>query len=136
MTFFNKPHFSFRRKKYHSKNRRKYGGWYRTKRGHFVKSQAELELANYFADHHEYYRYEKPLNLDGKKIKPDFYLPNRGRAGIYVEYQGMSGFRWGRKRYDLKQRIYDHNHVPVVNLYPSQFGNLGKSLMAKISSYF
>lgn len=113
-----------------------YGGWYRTKRDHFVHSRGEKELADYFADHHEYYKYNKPKRFGGVKLKPDFYLPNHGRKGVYVEYQGMSGTSFGRRRYRAKQKIYDKNHVPVINLYPSQRGRLGQILMSNIGKFF
>ena len=125
---------AFQRPNTHNFSR--YGGWYRTKRGHFVRSRAEREIADYFADHHEYYKYEQPLWLGGRKVKPDFYLPNRGRNGVYVEYQGMSGKSWGRRHYQWKQGLYDKHHVPVMNLYPSQYGRLGQTLMSKIRWFF
>jgi hypothetical protein len=64
-------------------------GHIRTKDGHFVRSQAERTIANYLFDNRIPYQYERGTNVAGKDVHPDFFLPDVGKEGIYIEHFGL-----------------------------------------------
>jgi DNA helicase-4 len=64
----------------------------KTINGEYVKSEAEVKIANYLYKNSIPYTYEKlfPYRLtDGRTYKPDFTVDNLGEE-IYIEYYGLS----------------------------------------------
>ena len=60
--------------------------------------------------------------LDGREIKPDFYLPD---YQVYVEFWGMAdiSFRY-QKTMALKKALYKRNSIIVVSIYPRHLKGL------------
>lgn len=102
---------------------------YKSKEGKGVRSKGELELANFMHDNDIYYFYEPECFLKGKLWYPDFYLP---KQQVYVEYEGMINDPISRKRYYVRRMAFDDAKYEVIHLYPSQFGNLGATLMKEL----
>jgi hypothetical protein len=77
---------------------------YRTLKGELVRSLSEKFVADFFYSNGIKYEYERPLVLDGEKIKPDFYLPT---YNTYVEFWGLledsnyfNAFKWKVEKYN------------------------------------
>ncbi|MDP2910626.1 MAG: hypothetical protein Q8N58_02485 [bacterium] len=93
----------------------------RTKSGVRVRSRAERSIAEMFDDLELAYHYEKPLVLDGIRIKPDFYLP---KENIYVEFWGLTHLPGYNRIKERKQNLYKKHGIRVISLYPRDLGNL------------
>lgn len=63
-------------------------GPFRTKDGHHVRSKSEREIANFLFDNRIAYQYERRVTIGGIDMYPDFYLPDVGRGGTYLEHFG------------------------------------------------
>lgn len=63
-------------------------GAYRTKDGHWVRSKSEREIANFLFDRRIPYIYEKRIHLDGRDLRPDFFLPDVA-GGLFLEHFGL-----------------------------------------------
>ena len=59
---------------------------YPTLQGELVRSLSEKYIADFLFTHGMKYEYEHPLFLDGRSIRPDFYLP---AYNTYIEFWGM-----------------------------------------------
>ncbi len=89
----------------------------RTARGR-VRSNGERKIARYLENHGIAYEYERPLVLEGRKLFPDFYLPEHN---VYVEF-------WGRVNEDSsyrvfmckKKELYHRHHITVISVVPRQ----------------
>ncbi len=87
----------------------------RTARGR-VRSNGERKIARYFESHGISYAYERRLVLEGRKLSPDFYLPEHN---VYVEF-------WGRVNEDRRYRafmckkkeLYRRHHITVISVQP------------------
>lgn len=87
----------------------------RTNRGR-VRSNGERKIARYFENHGISYEYERRLTLEGRKLFPDFYLPEHN---VYIEF-------WGRinedRRYRTfmcrKKELYSKHGITVVSVEP------------------
>ena len=95
----------------------------RTSKGR-VRSRVERNLVRFFDRYGITYIYEQPLILEGKKLSPDFYLPN---YKVYVEVLGLydTNVRY-RKKARLKKKLYSEHSIPVISLYPRHLKNLEK----------
>lgn len=87
----------------------------RTARGR-VRSNGERKIARYLENHGIAYQYERRLVLEGRKLFPDFYLPQHN---VYVEF-------WGRVNEDRRYRafmckkkeLYSRHHITVISVEP------------------
>lgn len=95
----------------------------RTSKGR-VRSRVERNLAHFFDRQGIRYVYEQPLILEGRKLLPDFYLPD---YKVYIEVFGLynTDVRY-RKTVRLKKKLYSEHSIPVISLYPGHFRNLEK----------
>ncbi|HWG91645.1 MAG TPA: UvrD-helicase domain-containing protein [Candidatus Thermoplasmatota archaeon] len=76
--------------------------YYRTYRGEWVRSKSERDIANFLYVSNINYEYERPLQVRGTTIHPDFYLPE---ADVYIEHWGDldAAYLAGR---DAKKQLY------------------------------
>lgn len=64
-------------------------GSYRTVDGHYVRSKSERDIANFLFYHRIPYQYERPTKIGGVSLHPDFFLPDVGSGGLFLEHFGM-----------------------------------------------
>ncbi|HUK79275.1 MAG TPA: hypothetical protein VLU91_01255 [Nitrososphaerales archaeon] len=117
-----------------AQEQREYGTPSTTRRGEQVKSKAEKQIADYFADNGIRYLYEWKAQTNFLIFKqtfahPDFYLPD---YNVYVEYWGLVG---ASKEYERimkwKMAQYHSNHIKFISLYPNNLRNLDWVFRAK-----
>ncbi len=99
------------------------------KGGELVRSLSEKTIADYLFTHKVEYVYEKHIKLDGKEIKPDFYLPV---YDLYIEFWGMlerpdyfETFKW-------KVDMYHKHHINFIALNPEDLPNLEERFGPKL----
>ena len=78
--------------------------------GRKVRSRAEQSIANYFYSNKIRYAYEKPINFEGKILKPDFYLPD---YDLYIEYNELKDEEYLRKK-DFAMQIYKKLKTRII----------------------
>jgi len=112
-----------------------------TLKGEWVRSWAELRIANWLALHGVEYAYERPYEHDTatrfrRQYKPDFYLPE---YGIYIEHwgtdrQGGTAPGVDRRKYHegmkWKRDLHEQNGTPLLETYSYEHreGSLEQSL--------
>lgn len=102
---------------------------YITINGERVKSNGELQIANYLYKHCINYKYEEPYPYKtpgNSKYKPDFTVYN-DEMPIYVEYYGptilkndgtyVSSTNDYQKQIPIKQKTHFQNHTDLIELY-------------------
>jgi hypothetical protein len=94
----------------------KYQNWNR------YKSRGEGTIASYLEQQDIDFTYEKPIAVvDSGKTKiwyPDFYLDN---YHILIEYLGMNHNPHNTRINEHKRKVYRHNRIDVVEIYPEDF---------------
>ena len=101
----------------------------RTTDGTFVQSDGERRIAEWLAAHGIAYRYDDRLRIiEGRQIRPDFYLPE---YDVYIEYWGMDtlDYKIGML---IKQQMYQHAGKRLISLYPRDKPNLDAILSEKL----
>ena len=96
----------------------KYGIETKTEKGEVVRSKKESILANYLKSKNIEYEYEREINVDGKKMLTDFYLP---KYDIYIEYWGLDKLenktgKEYRKRKAEKIELYDNSNLKLISI--------------------
>ena len=99
------------------------------KGGELVRSLSEKYVADFLFTHKVSYEYEKHIFLEGKEIKPDFYLPT---YDIYLEFWGMlerpdyfETFKW-------KVGMYNKHHINFIALNSDDLPDLDKRFGQKL----
>ncbi|WP_029521662.1 AAA family ATPase [Persephonella sp. KM09-Lau-8] len=59
------------------------------------------------------YEYEKEVNLNGKKLLPDFYFPDKN---IYWEHLGLLNDPYYLERWKVKRKVYEDAWIKVLSL--------------------
>jgi hypothetical protein len=102
---------------------------YPTLKGELVRSLSEKYVADFFFTHRVAYEYEKNIFLDGKEMKPDFYLPT---YDLYVEFWGMlerssyfDSFKW-------KVEMYNKHRINFIALNLEDLPDLTKRFEIKL----
>ena len=101
----------------------------RTTDGTLVQSDGERRIAEWLAAHRIAYRYDDRLRIiEGRQIRPDFYLPE---LDIYIEYWGMDtlDYKIGML---IKQQMYQHAGKRLISLYPKDKPQLDALLSEKL----
>ncbi len=97
--------------------------------GTLVQSDGERQIAEWLTAQGIAYRYDDRLRIvEGRQIRPDFYLPE---YDVYIEYWGMDtlDYKIGML---IKQQMYQHAGKRLISLYPSDKPRLGDILASKI----
>ena len=87
--------------------------------GNFVRSKSEVIIANLLHAAGLNYRYEEPLEVDGKEIFPDFTIFLSGGQKIFWEHVGMLGVENYDKRWSEKLALYKSLRVQPFRTYES-----------------
>ena len=87
---------------------------YETVSGSTVRSKSEARIANYLSNHNVQFKYEKEIEILGKKYKPDFYLPN---YDIYIEFFGLNHIPSYKKECVEKMNSYSRAKMNCIYLY-------------------
>ena len=113
---------------------KEYGTPSTTLRGEKVKSKAEKQIADYFANSDIRYAYEWKAQTNAVIFKrtfahPDFYLPD---YNVYVEYWGLvSASKDYRRIMKWKMKQYSENNIRFISIYPDNLQNLDWIFRAK-----
>lgn len=97
-----------------------HGNTYETKRGEYVRSTHERQIANWLYDRDVEYAYEPDIN---KSMIPDFLID-----GVFVEYWGMLNRDDYVERMEEKKRAYSQMDAEVIHLYPKDLDSLSDKL--------
>jgi len=100
--------------------------------GTLVQSDGERLIAEWLTAHGIAYRYDDRLRIiEGRQIRPDFYLPE---FDVYIEYWGMDtlDYKIGML---IKQQMYQHAGKRLVSIYPADKPRLDAVLSAKLSPH-
>ncbi len=98
--------------------------------GKLVQSGGEKAIANWLSAHGIAYRYDDRLRiLEGRQVRPDFYLPE---LDVYIEYWGMDtlDYQIGMM---IKKQMYQHAGKRLVSVYPRDLPGLDTLLTQKLS---
>ncbi len=101
----------------------------RTTDGTLVQSVGERSIADWLAAHRIAYRYDDRLRIvEGRQIRPDFYLPE---YDVYIEYWGMDtvDYKIGML---IKQQMYQHAGKKLISIYPKDKPCLDALLSEKL----
>lgn len=128
-----------------NKFRNKYPKEFRTDDGHYVRSQGERTIDNWFYLNQIAHEYEKCLiKPDGKWMFPDFSLPYSmdGKyigpmaKGIYVEYWGIENDKDYDIRKEQKMAFYKAVGFDIIPLTPADIKDINKFLKPKFAGIF
>ncbi len=84
-----------------------------TRKGEYVRSKSEKKVADFLREKAIHYEYEKKLIIDGKSVKPDFFLPDHDTV---IEFFGLQALTHKRKHDYWKMELYEksgYNFIPV-----------------------
>lgn len=104
---------------------KRYGKKSYTRKGDYVKSRAEMSVANWLYARSIRYRYEVPVC----GYVPDFYLPD---YDIYIEYWGLPNKSDYYKHMEEKSKTYRANGVKVINVFYKDLSNLNNVIGRKL----
>jgi len=104
----------------------------RTKDGHFVRSNSERIIDDYFFVNDIPHVYEAKIPTD-KTVLCDFYLP---KTNTYVEFWGLSDIDQYKERMNVKHNIYERNNLNLISLFPEDLEqDLGKVLEEQLQRF-
>ena len=98
---------------------------------HIVKSKGELIIDNYlklFGIQHEY---ESIVNVNGNKIKSDWYLPE---FELYIEYWGFFGKKY-EKRKKEKIKLYQKGKLKLISIEEQMLSDIYTNLKKQLENY-
>ena len=100
--------------------------------GHVVRSKGELIIDNYLHLNGIRHIYEKTININGKPIKYDWYLPE---GKLYIEYWGYHGKEYEARKKE-KMRLYEKANLRLVSIENEIFDDIYKKLREMLGKYF
>lgn len=101
----------------------KYPAPLRTSDGHMVRSQGEIIIDNWLYEHRIVHSYERLVPID-EQMRCDFYLPEIGERGAYIEYWGLESNPQYRERKQEKIELYKANDLKLIEIHASDIGSL------------
>lgn len=111
--------------------RQKYKAEFRTKSGHFVRSRAELAIADYLYGEFICFAYERKLPIE-ENIYCDFYIP---KIKAYIEFWGLENDENYKKRKAIKQEIYKKYSFNLVEIDDEKLKNLDDFLPNELRKF-
>jgi hypothetical protein len=114
--------------------RKKYPAEFRTKDGHYVRSQGEMAIDDSLYLWGIPHAYEKKLPNTLADVLSDFHIPSGpGRPyAVYIEYWGIQGDENYNKRKEEKLKIYSELGLKLIQLTPSDIKNLEDTLQREL----
>lgn len=110
--------------------REKFKANYRTRSGHFVRSRAEMIIADYLYSECICFAYEKMVPISDD-LYCDFYLP---KYDIYIEFWGLEDANY-EKRKLKKQELYKQNNLKLIEIDNKIMENLDDFLLKEILKF-
>ena len=98
--------------------REKFKAEYRTNDGHYVRSRAELVIANWLFAEGMAYEKRVPIKED---VYCDFYIP---KGKIYIEFWGLKDDEAYIKRKEKKIELYKKYNLNLIEIDNDKIGNL------------
>jgi len=92
--------------------REKFKAEYRTSDGHYVRSRAELVIANWLFVEGIAYAYEKRVPIE-EDIYCDFYIP---KGKVYIEFWGLEDDEAYLKRKEKKIELYKKYNLNLIEI--------------------
>jgi len=99
--------------------------------GHIVKSKGELIIDNYLYLRGIQHIYEKTIKINGKSIKPDWFLP---KLKLYIEYWGFYGKEY-TKRKEEKIKLYHMSKINLISVENHMFSEIYTNLDKMLKKY-
>ena len=111
--------------------REKFKAEYRTNDGHYVRSRAELVIANWLFAEGIAYAYEKRVPIK-EDIYCDFYIP---KGKVYVEFWGYEDDEVYIKRKEQKIELYKKYNLNLIEIDNGKIGNLDDHLPRELLKF-
>lgn len=112
----------------------KYPAPLRTSDGHMVRSQGEIIIDNWLYEHRIVHSYERLVPIE-EQMRCDFYLPEIGECGVYVEYWGMESNSQYKQRKQNKIKLYKANGLALIEIHAKDIGNLDDVLQPELIKF-
>lgn len=111
--------------------RNKFKAEYRTKSGHFVRSRAEVIIADYLYGEYVAFAYERRIPIEAD-MYCDFYLP---KNKIYIEFWGYEEDEKYLKRKKKKIEIYEREKLNLIQIDNKMINNLDDFLPKELLKF-
>ena len=111
--------------------REKFKAEYRTNDGHYVRSRAELVIANWLFTEGIAYAYEKKVPIK-EDVYCDFYIP---KGKIYIEFWGLEDDEAYIKRKEQKIELYKKYGLNLIEIDNDKIGNLDDHLPRELLKF-
>lgn len=111
--------------------REKFKAEYRTKSGHFVRSRAEVIIADWLYSEFICFAYEKMVPIK-EDMYCDFYLP---KEKIYLEFWGYEEDSKYLNRKNKKIKLYKENELNLIEIDNKTINNIDDFLPKEILKF-
>lgn len=111
--------------------REKFKAEYRTNDGHYVRSRAELVIANWLFAEGIAYAYEKRVPIK-EDVYCDFYIP---KGKVYVEFWGLEDDEAYIKRKEQKIELYKKYNLNLIEIDNNTISNLDDYLPKELLKF-
>lgn len=111
--------------------RKKFEAKYRTKSGHYVRSRAEVIIADWLYSEFICFAYEKRVPIL-YELYCDFYLP---KEKIYIEFWGYDENKEYLERKNKKLNLYKQNELNLIEIDNNTINNLDDFLPKEILKF-
>lgn len=111
--------------------REKFKAEYRTSDGHYVRSRAELVIANWLFAEGIAYAYEKRVPIE-EDMYCDFYIP---KDKVYIEFWVLEDDEAYIKRKEQKIELYKKYDLNLIEIDNDKIGNLDDHLPKELLKF-
>lgn len=111
--------------------REKFKAEYRTSDGHYVRSRAELVIANWLFVEGIAYAYEKRVPIK-EDIYCDFYIP---KGKVYIEFLGLEDDETYLKRKEKKIELYKKYNLNLIEIDNNTINNIDDYLPKELLKF-
>ena len=111
--------------------REKFKAEYRTSDGHYVRSRAELVIANWLFVEGIAYAYEKRVPIK-EDIYCDFYIP---KGKVYIEFWGLEDDETYLKRKEKKIELYKKYNLNLIEIDNNTINNIDDYLPKELLKF-
>lgn len=110
--------------------RTKFKAQYRTKDGHYVRSRAEVIIADWLYSEYITYAYEKLVPIN-EEMYCDFYIP---QGKIYIEFWGLEDEKY-QNRKAKKIELYAKNGLKLIQIDDKAINNIDDFLPKELLKF-
>lgn len=111
--------------------REKFKAEYRTSDGHYVRSRAELVIANWLFAEDIAYAYEKRVPIE-EDMYCDFYIP---KGKVYIEFWGLEDDEAYIKRKEQKIELYKKYNLNLIEIDNNTINNIDDYLPKELLKF-